>query len=69
MKNTRAKLILRTLTEITAIAVFIFLFFEPQTSNSIITLENRKRRNIKNECLLCDNCVDICPKSICVLKF
>ncbi|MFA7109114.1 MAG: 4Fe-4S binding protein [Sphaerochaetaceae bacterium] len=38
-------------------------------TNSIITLENKKRQNVKNECLLCGRCVDVCPKSVCVMKF
>ena len=32
---------------------------------SIITLENKKRRNINNECLLCLQCVDACPADVC----
>jgi len=34
-------------------------------SLSISTLENTKRRNQANECLLCFQCVDVCPKDVC----
>ncbi|WP_245612738.1 4Fe-4S binding protein [Kosmotoga pacifica] len=30
-------------------------------ANSIITLDNKKRRIIRNECLLCFNCENVCP--------
>lgn len=33
-------------------------------TSSIITLENKKRRNIKAECLLCRECIDVCPVSV-----
>jgi polyferredoxin len=38
-------------------------------SDSIITLENKKRRNMNHECLLCGKCIDVCPKSVCEYKF
>lgn len=34
-------------------------------SGSIITLENNKRQNIANECLLCLQCIDTCPEDVC----
>ncbi len=34
-------------------------------SQSIGTLENNKRRNQPNECLLCFQCSDACPTDIC----
>lgn len=34
-------------------------------SQSISTLENNKRRNQSNECLLCFQCSDDCPEVIC----
>lgn len=34
-------------------------------SQSISTLENTKRRNQPNECLLCLQCSDACPEDIC----
>ncbi len=34
-------------------------------TGSIITLDNKKRRNTSNECLLCGNCIDVCPESVC----
>ena len=37
-------------------------------SDSIITLENRDRRNINHECLLCRKCIEVCPKSVCEIK-
>ncbi len=38
-------------------------------SSSIQTLENNKRRNMKQECLLCGKCVDTCPVSVCNFTF
>ncbi|MBI9109231.1 MAG: 4Fe-4S binding protein [Spirochaetales bacterium] len=38
-------------------------------SNSIITLDNKKRWNLKHECLLCGQCIDACPKSVCKFIF
>ena len=37
-------------------------------SQSIATLENTKRRNQANECLLCFQCVDACPQDVCNYK-
>jgi polyferredoxin len=34
-------------------------------TSSIVTLENKKRRNTSHECLLCGRCIDVCPTSIC----
>ena len=38
-------------------------------SQSIITLENKKRKNIKHECLLCGKCIPVCPESVCNFTF
>ncbi|HAK46604.1 MAG TPA: 4Fe-4S ferredoxin [Spirochaeta sp.] len=38
-------------------------------SDSIITLEDKKRRIIKHECLLCGKCADVCPEAVCQFKF
>lgn len=37
-------------------------------SQSIRTLENTKRQNQANECLLCFQCIDACPKDVCAYK-
>lgn len=34
-------------------------------SASIITTENKKRRNKNNECLMCRQCIDVCPVNVC----
>ncbi len=34
-------------------------------SSSIVTMENKKRKNLKHECLLCRNCIAVCPPSVC----
>ena len=36
-------------------------------SGSLITLDNKKRRNMPNECLLCGNCTAACPTGACRL--
>ncbi len=38
-------------------------------STSIVTLENGKRRNFGHECLLCANCIDACPVSVCQFEW
>jgi len=35
---------------------------------SIVTLENKKRRNTSNECLLCLQCIDVCPVDVCQIE-
>ncbi|MBF9017343.1 MULTISPECIES: 4Fe-4S binding protein [unclassified Oceanispirochaeta] len=34
-------------------------------SASILTIENKKRKNKNNECLMCRQCIDICPVNVC----
>ncbi|MCK5736503.1 MAG: 4Fe-4S dicluster domain-containing protein, partial [Spirochaetaceae bacterium] len=34
-------------------------------SESILTLENGKRKNLSNECLHCVKCINVCPVSVC----
>ncbi len=34
-------------------------------TSSIVTLENKKRRNTSHECLLCGKCIEACPTSVC----
>ncbi len=38
-------------------------------TDSIVTLENGKRRNVGHECLLCGNCIDACPVSVCKMEW
>ena len=34
-------------------------------TSSIVTLENKKRKNTSHECLLCGKCIEACPTSVC----
>ncbi len=34
-------------------------------TSSIVTLENKKRRNTPHECLLCRRCIPVCPTEVC----
>jgi ferredoxin-type protein NapH len=34
-------------------------------SASIFTTGNKKRKNINNECLMCRQCIDVCPVNVC----